>query len=338
MTPRVSILVPAHDDGAFLDANLASIAAQGIESLEVVVADDASADDTPRIAAAWSARDPRFRLSRVERNLGMNRNWNRALAEARGDLVLKLDADDAFAPGALGPLVTEFDAVPELLFAACRAVDCDLELRPAGPYRGEEALRLHGLDPERRHERRGLAWLRLCFDDLQPWHSCAQLYRRRDLVALGGWDERWIASDTALILAALALDRPVVHRPEAGLLYRRRRGSSSQREHSTGAARLELNQIALRSLAGNAGRLKPWGRGLRQNWWRLWRRFLADRGDAAAWGALGPERRAELERLQDETATMPPPLAVRLEGELRWRVWRLREALRPGSPDGRSAA
>jgi len=331
LTPAISVLVPAHDDAPYLEANLASLAAQSFGDFEAIVADDASADATPEIARAWAARDARFRLSRVEVNVGMNRNWNRALAEARGDRVIKLDADDAMAPQALARLHAEHARESALLFAACRTLDCDLELRPRGLYRGDLGLRRHGLDPERPHLRRGLDWLRLCFDDVQLWHSCAQMYRRDDLAALGGWDERWIASDTDLILRALALDRPVAHVPEPGILYRRRGGSSSDREHRTGAARLEANMIALRSLAANRRRLRPLGRPLRQNWWRIWRRFLADSRDAAAWGALSEARRAALRELERETRRLPPPLAVRLEGKLRHLAWRGKRAL-SGAP------
>jgi glycosyltransferase involved in cell wall biosynthesis len=328
MTPRVSVLVPAHDDGPFLDANLASLAAQSFGDFEAIVADDASADDTPRLAAAWQRRDRRFRLSRVERNLGMNRNWNRALAEARGELVLKLDADDALTPPTLELLVAEHDAEPELLFAACRTLDCDLELRPTGPFLGDQALRRHGLDPERRHVRRGLEWLRLCFDDIQPWTSDALLVRRQALVELGGWDERFQISDTDLVLRLAGTDRPAAHVPEPGVLYRRRRGSQSGRDRHTGAHRLEHDLAALRALAAHGRALARRDRALRQNWWRLWRRFVQDASDETLWSALAPARRAALEELQRETLRLAPPLAVQLEGELRWRLWRLRRSLR----------
>jgi glycosyltransferase involved in cell wall biosynthesis len=327
----VTVLVPAHDDASYLDANLASLAAQTFGDFEAIVADDASSDSTPEIARAWAARDRRFRLSRVESNLGMNRNWNRALAEARAELVLKLDADDAMTPRALELLRAEHAAEPALLFAGCRTLDCDLDLAVQGAFRGDLGFRLHGLDPERRHVRRGLAWLRCGFDDVQLWHSCAMMFRRRDLVALGGWDERWIASDSDLILRALALDRPVAHVPEPGILYRRREGSSSHREHATGAARLELNMIVLRALAAHHERLRPLGRALRQNWWRTWRRFLADSRDRAAWDSLTPNRREQLRGLERDTRSLRPPLAVRLEGDLRHLVWRARRGARQPS-------
>lgn len=322
--PRVSVLVPAHNDGDFLDANLSSLAAQTFTNFEAIVADDASHDATPEIAAVWAGRDPRFRLSRLEQNVGMNRNWNRALAEARGDLVIKLDADDAMTPRCLELLVAELDRSPNVRFAACRTLDCDLALAPQQPFLGDEGLRRHGLDPLLRHQLPGRIWLPFCFDDIQLWHSDAQLYRRTDLIALGGWDERWIASDTDLILRALATTRPVVHVPELGILYRRRPGSSSDREHKSGIARLELAMIGVRFLAAEASSLRPLGRGLRQNWWRLWRNFKHESVNSEVLSNLSSERRTSLTALARETSAMTPPLRVRAEGELRHLAWRLR--------------
>lgn len=328
VTPTISVLVPAFQDARFLDVCLRSIAAQTRADFEVIVADDASTDETPRIAAEWAFRDARIRLSRIESNIGMTPNWNRALSEARGALVLKLDADDAMTPRCLEVLSEELLADSGVLFSACRTLDCDEELRVLGPYRGDEAFRLHGLDPELRHALPGLEWLRMSFDDIQLWPSTAQMYRRQELVKLGGWDERWIASDTDLILRALALDRLVVHRPEIGTLYRRRAGSSAAREKLTGANRLEAAMIALAALERNCAALRPWSRPLRRNWWRLWKNFQSERARLAVATDVPPGRKAKLEARVDEVEHMAPPVGVRVEGELRAKLWRFRSRTR----------
>src|SRR5437868_2369150 len=103
--PLVSVLVPAFNDAAFLAEALDSVLAQDVYSLEVIVSDDASTDGTLDVARAYAARDGRVRVLVNAENLGMTRNWNRALAEARGEFVLKLDADDAIKPGTLGQML-----------------------------------------------------------------------------------------------------------------------------------------------------------------------------------------------------------------------------------------
>lgn len=327
--PRVSVLVPAYDDGAYLDEALRSLAAQTFGDFEAVVADDGSTDDTAVVAAAWAARDPRFRLLRGEANRGMTENWNAALRAARGELVTKLDADDAAAPELLAVLVPELDD-PTMAAAFCRTVECDEELRPVAAWHGERAFAQHGVDPAQRVTRGGRDWLAMSFDDHQLWHSDAFLMRREDLLALGGWDERWsCASDTDLILRLLERGRRVVHVPVVGIRYRRRPRSVSARAAADGWKAVESVLVALGSLARAGKPLARRSRALRQNWWRLWRAAEAMRRDRDLAGRL-PARQAE-KLLPLLNAPPAPPPWVRIEGELRAIAWRARRA-------GRAAA
>lgn len=323
--PRVSVLVPCWNDGRFLDEALRSVAAQSFGDFEAIVADDGSTDDTPAIGAAWAARDPRFRLARSETNLGMGENWNRALGEARGELVAKLDGDDAWGEETLGRMVAEFAATSDLLLAGVRTVNCDEALVPVRTWPGEEALVRAGLDPARRHQRPGLFWWHLSLADFQLWSSCATLVPRRELERLGGWDARWLAADTDLLLRLLELDRPVVHLPYEGIRYRRRAGSASRTAAAEGWKPLEVMLITLGSLARRGT-----GRGLlsarvRWNWWRL------DAGveRLLAVGALARAPERYRTHLADAAATRAPrPAAVRIEGALRGRFGSLRHRAR----------
>lgn len=99
--PSVSVVVASYNYGRFLGECLESVVSQEGIDLEVIVVDDASTDDTPQVAAAFAARDPRVRVIRHETNRGHIATFNEGLRAARGDYVLKLDADDLLAPGAL---------------------------------------------------------------------------------------------------------------------------------------------------------------------------------------------------------------------------------------------
>ena len=324
--PKVSLLVPCCDDGRFLDEALRSAAAQTYRDFEVLIADDASADDSPVIALAWAARDPRFRPLRNERRLGMTPNWNRALSAARGELVAKLDADDALDPGFLAALVGELESDPAVTVAFCRTLDCDETLAPTGAYQGDEALREAGLDPERRHVRRGLDWLPLAFTGRQLWTSNAQLHRRSELLAASGWDERWLSSDTELIYRVLERDRPVAHHPLLGIRYRRRTGSHRDGVNRRGWAIFEGVLLPLRSLERVRGRLGTRSRRVRFNWWRLWSALAALRRDERLWAELPPELRRVYET--EIAALRPPPAHVRWRESARLRAWKLLERMR----------
>ena len=95
----ISVVIPTRNRAHLLPDCLASLAAQVASvPFEVVVVDNASADDTAAVATAWAARDDRFRLVREE-VLGRAVALNAGMAVARGDLLLFTDDDVYVQPG-----------------------------------------------------------------------------------------------------------------------------------------------------------------------------------------------------------------------------------------------
>ena len=109
MTPQVSVIVPAYRCSGTIAQSLGSVARQTVRSLEVIVVDDGAPDgrEIGDAAAPYTGYDPRFRLIR-QANAGACAARNTALAAARGEYVLMLDADDWLEPDAI-----------EVLLAAC---------------------------------------------------------------------------------------------------------------------------------------------------------------------------------------------------------------------------
>jgi hypothetical protein len=112
--PAVSVLTPAFDVARFIGAALDSVLAQTTRDWEMVVVDDGSQDGTAAVVS--SRRDPRIRLIRQE-NAGVSAARNRAIAAARGEAILFLDADDWLAPDALARLSAALHAAPEAVGA-----------------------------------------------------------------------------------------------------------------------------------------------------------------------------------------------------------------------------
>ena len=101
----VSVIVPAHNVELYIDHTLASIRAQTLRSLEILVVDDASCDATARMAAAHASQDPRVRLMRMTENRGVCRARNEGLAVALGRWIAFVDSDDWLEPGRLARMV-----------------------------------------------------------------------------------------------------------------------------------------------------------------------------------------------------------------------------------------
>lgn len=129
-TPAISILTPACDAARFVGVAVDSVLAQDFADWEMIVVDDASRDGTAEAVA--SRRDPRIRLLRQE-NAGVSGARRRAMAEARGEAVLFLDADDWLAPDALSRLAAALDAAPEAVGAYGGFALMAEESRPGDP-------------------------------------------------------------------------------------------------------------------------------------------------------------------------------------------------------------
>ncbi|HWH93710.1 MAG TPA: glycosyltransferase, partial [Baekduia sp.] len=134
-TPLVSICVPARDHAPFVGEALASALGQDVE-LEVLVGDDASCDGTAGVVA--SLGDPRVRLLRHGRRIGVAANRDRLRAAARGRYVAWLDADDAYEPGGLIRQVALLEEQPGVGLVHGRALVVDehgerLPDRPGAP-------------------------------------------------------------------------------------------------------------------------------------------------------------------------------------------------------------
>jgi len=94
--PKVSVVIPAFDAAAFIGETLESVLAQTLRSLEVIVIDDGSADETSAIVERFAGRDSRVRMIRQE-NAGVGAARNTGIREARGAYVAPIDADDVWS-------------------------------------------------------------------------------------------------------------------------------------------------------------------------------------------------------------------------------------------------
>src|SRR5260370_2079174 len=103
--PTVSIVMANYNGAAHLADAIQSAQSQSLRDLEIIVSDDASADDSIAIVTGLMAKDPRIRLVRGCHNGGPAAARNRALALAQGEWIAVMDSDDLMHPDRLRTLV-----------------------------------------------------------------------------------------------------------------------------------------------------------------------------------------------------------------------------------------
>jgi glycosyltransferase involved in cell wall biosynthesis len=121
---KVSFIVPCYRLAHLLPECVDSILRQSFEDFEILIMDDCSPDDTPRVAAAFT--DPRITYIRHPENLGHLRNYNEGIRRARGEYIWLISADDVLrTPTALQQFVSALDRTPGADFAFSQATRWD---------------------------------------------------------------------------------------------------------------------------------------------------------------------------------------------------------------------
>ena len=106
--PQVSIITVCRNAGDTIAETLTSVAAQSYEPLEHLIIDGASTDDTVAIAQAAN-HQPRI-IS--EPDQGIYDAMNKGLTQAKGTLILYLNADDQLTtPGAIADLTAAWQKI-----------------------------------------------------------------------------------------------------------------------------------------------------------------------------------------------------------------------------------
>lgn len=95
--PMVSVCIPVFNGARFISAAIESVLSQSYADYELLIIDNSSTDGTVGIARSAAGRDRRIRLLVNESNLGMVENWNRCLAEARGEFI-RSEGASRFSP------------------------------------------------------------------------------------------------------------------------------------------------------------------------------------------------------------------------------------------------
>ena len=111
---RVTIGLPVYNGARYLAETLDSWLGQDYADFEMVVSDNASADETPAILADYQKRDSRIRMIRRESTVAAAENFNGLVHEVSRPYFAWSACDDLREPSFLRKLVTVLDQHPDV--------------------------------------------------------------------------------------------------------------------------------------------------------------------------------------------------------------------------------
>jgi len=109
MSPRIAVVILNYNTRQFLEKFLPSVCASNYENLEIVVADNASSDDS---VAFVQTSYPQVKLITLHENFGFTGGYNRALKEVEADFYVLLNSDVEVDKNWLQPMVNLVESNP----------------------------------------------------------------------------------------------------------------------------------------------------------------------------------------------------------------------------------
>lgn len=137
MSSLISVIIPIYNAAPYLERCLSSILSQSYLHFECILIDDGSSDGSSEICQRFAASNTRFRYFRKE-NGGEASARNMGLAQAQGEYICWVDADDYVVPHYLADLIeamdTDTDLVIESVIRKTNAHECQVSGVGVGVY------------------------------------------------------------------------------------------------------------------------------------------------------------------------------------------------------------
>ena len=204
----LSIVIPAYNYATTLPRTVDSVVPQLADDCELIIIDDGSTDNTPKVIADLLQRYPGKIITERKINGGLASVRNRGIEKARGDWLIFLDADDEMAEGAIKLIREHLRANPETRFVAGGHVSINSS--------GKRSIHNPGVMPENQIMR-----VRAYLLDKSLALSNGACAMHRDVFARGNYPEAFRSAEDIPVFTQVLANYPcsILNKPLA-LIYK----------------------------------------------------------------------------------------------------------------------
>ena len=203
--PLITVLIDTYNYGRFIEEAIDSVLSQDfpMEQVEILVVDDGSTDDTAERVKKYGSRIRYLHKP----NGGQASAFNFGFANAKGEIIALLDADDYFLPGKLRRIVLEFQGHPEAGMVYHKLLQLHMQ---SGEMRESEMVAMSGFLPNDRNQLLGFV----------PYPTSCLAFRRRVIEPLLPIPESLRIQADGFLALLVVLLAPVVAVTEPLAVYR----------------------------------------------------------------------------------------------------------------------
>lgn len=128
-TPFVSVIMPVYNSEQYISCSVKSILNQSYTNFEFIIIDDASTDETYKKLLEFKKKDKRIILIKNKKNEGVTKSLNKAIKIARGEYIIRMDADDWSYPDRFKFQIELMENNPDVVVSGSYIEICDSELK-----------------------------------------------------------------------------------------------------------------------------------------------------------------------------------------------------------------
>lgn len=229
----ISIGMPLYNEARWLRQALDALCAQTFTNWEMIVSDNASADNTWEVLQEYAAKDTRILLYRQTENIGSIENFEFVLAQAQGDYFVWASGHDLWSSNFLEILLKEMQVNPTLVLCVPQGILIDEENHPLVIYK--EMF-------DTRSENSAAGRILTMHRELKRCNAIYGLHRREVLLKALPWP-RVIGGDSVILVRVAALG-DVLSNPTAQWFRRRNRQQTSLETARHRVQALKLSNLA----------------------------------------------------------------------------------------------